>query len=105
MPNTPSLVQEGATVFAKGRHCSPDDGLLAQNIFHAVGPTCFEVSESWIDAITGISGSGPAYMYIIIGKYVYVILREIIFTNFLLKLISRKYSRSVVKMKSNVIMV
>ena len=70
MPNTPSLVQEGATVYAKGRNCSPNDGLLAQNIFHAVGPACFEVSESWIDAITGISGSGPAYMYIIIGKYV-----------------------------------
>ena len=68
MPNTPSLVQEGATVFAKNQNCSKNDAILAENIFQAVGPTCYEVSETWIDAITGISGSGPAYMYIIIGN-------------------------------------
>ena len=69
MPNTPSLVQEGVTVYSKGRNCTTNDGLLAEKIFEAVGPACYEVSESLIDASTGISGSGPAYMYIIIGKY------------------------------------
>ena len=69
MPNTPSLVQEGVTVYSKGRNCTPKDGLLAEKIFEAVGPACYEVPESLIDASTGISGSGPAYMYIIIGRY------------------------------------
>ena len=69
MPNTPSLVQEGATVYSKGKACQKEDGLLVENIFKAVGPSCHEVPESWIDSVTGISGSGPAYMYIIIGNY------------------------------------
>ena len=67
MPNTPSHVQEGATVFSKGQTCSNDDSDLIKKILSAVGPTCFEVPENLIDAVTGISGSGPAYMYIIIG--------------------------------------
>ena len=70
MPNTPSLVQEGATVFSKGQSCQSQDGELIKEIFKAVGPACSEVPETWIDAVTGISGSGPAYMYIIIGKIV-----------------------------------
>ena len=69
MPNTPSLVQEGVTVYSKGRNCTQNDGLLAEKIFEAVGPACYEVHESLIDASTGISGSGPAYMYIIIGNH------------------------------------
>jgi len=66
MPNTPSLVQEGATVYSKGKNCQLEDGLLVERIFKAVGPSCTEVPEAWIDSVTGISGSGPAYMYIII---------------------------------------
>ena len=68
MPNTPSLVQEGATVFSKGQNCSSHDSDVIKEILSAVGPTCFEVPEHLIDAVTGISGSGPAYMYIIIGN-------------------------------------
>ena len=68
MPNTPSLVQEGATVYSKGQNCQKEDGFLVEKIFRAVGPSCHEVPETWIDSVTGISGSGPAYMYIIIGK-------------------------------------
>ena len=68
MPNTPSLVQEGATVYSKGKNCQLEDGLLVERIFKAVGPSCTEVPEAWIDSVTGISGSGPAYMYIIIGN-------------------------------------
>ena len=70
MPNTPSLVQEGATVFSKGQNCSSHDSDVIKEILSAVGPTCFEVPEHLIDAVTGISGSGPAYMYIIIGNKV-----------------------------------
>lgn len=70
MPNTPSLVGEGATVYSKGQHCQAQDGKLLEELFQAVGPTCYEVPEAWIDAVTGISGSGPAYMYIIIGKLI-----------------------------------
>lgn len=66
MPNTPSLVQEGATVYSKGHNCKQEDGQIIEQIFKAVGPACIEVPEAWIDAVTGISGSGPAYMYIII---------------------------------------
>lgn len=66
MPNTPSLVQEGATVFSKCQNCSSRDSNVIKEILSAVGPTCFEVPENMIDAVTGISGSGPAYMYIII---------------------------------------
>jgi pyrroline-5-carboxylate reductase len=68
MPNTPSLVQEGATVYSLGKNCSiKHDGPLIETIFKAVGPACHLVEENWIDAVTGISGSGPAYMYMIIG--------------------------------------
>lgn len=66
MPNTPSLVQQGATVYAPGNFCNGDDGDVVERIFNAVGPKCYQVHESMIDAVTGISGSGPAYMYMII---------------------------------------
>ena len=66
MPNTPSLVQEGATVYTKGTNCRANDAKLVEQIFKATSPTCYEVPEGWIDAVTGISGSGPAYMFMII---------------------------------------
>ena len=72
MPNTPSLVQEGATVYAMSQNCSAENGNTVENLFRSVGPTCHRVPESLIDAVTGISGSGPAYMYMIIGT-VYVL--------------------------------
>jgi len=66
MPNTPCMVQEGAIVFSRSQGCDDSDSELIKLIFSAVGPNCYEVQESMIDAVTGISGSGPAYMYIII---------------------------------------
>jgi len=67
MPNTPSLVGEGATVYSLGDRCSPDtDGKIVSGLFSGVGQECHPVSEAMIDAVTGISGSGPAYMYLII---------------------------------------
>jgi len=65
MPNTPSLVGLGATALSGGEHATPDDLRLAQAIFDSVGITTV-VDESLLDAVTGLSGSGPAYIFLII---------------------------------------
>jgi pyrroline-5-carboxylate reductase len=65
MPNTPALVQAGATVIAAGQHASEEDMALGRSIFDAVGIT--EVlAESQLDAVTGLSGSGPAYVFVLL---------------------------------------
>lgn len=65
MPNTPALVGASATAYALGALATAEDGALAQKIFSAVG-VAFQVKESLLDAVTGLSGSGPAYVYLII---------------------------------------
>ena len=65
MPNTPSLVQEGVTAIASSKHVSKADLKIAHNIFEAVGLTV-NVEENQIDAVTGLSGSGPAYIFMLI---------------------------------------
>jgi pyrroline-5-carboxylate reductase len=65
MPNTPALVGLGMTAIAAGSHASGDDLALAQQLFSAVGK-CVTVEEKQINAVTAISGSGPAYVYTII---------------------------------------
>jgi pyrroline-5-carboxylate reductase len=60
MPNTPALVGVSATGYALGRFAQSADGQLAQQLFAAVG-LAFEVKENLLDAVTGLSGSGPAY--------------------------------------------
>jgi len=65
MPNTPALVGEGGTALCAGRFASHDDILKAKHVFEAVGIAC-EVSEAQMDAVTGLSGSGPAYVYTVI---------------------------------------
>lgn len=60
MPNTPALVGASATAFALGKAASPEDGVLAQELFSSVG-MAFCVKEALLDAVTGLSGSGPAY--------------------------------------------
>ena len=65
MPNTPTLVGAGASAFACGRGASRDDAALVQRLFAATGTVC-EVAEAQLDAVTGLSGSGPAYGFLII---------------------------------------
>ena len=67
MTNTPSMVGEGATAYALGQYCEKSDGALIESLFFGVGSECHPVQESLMDAVTGISGSGPAYMYLVIG--------------------------------------
>lgn len=65
MPNTPALIGEGMTALAGGTTATPEDMALARHIFDAVGRSTV-VKEELIDAVTGLSGSGPAYGFIII---------------------------------------
>jgi pyrroline-5-carboxylate reductase len=62
MPNTPALVGMGASAFALGKSATTADGELAKQLLSAVG-LAFQVKESLLDAVTGLSGSGPAYVY------------------------------------------
>ncbi len=65
MPNTPALIQVGATVLATGAHASERDMEMSRAIFDSVGIT--EVlGENQLDAVTGLSGSGPAYVFVIL---------------------------------------
>lgn len=65
MPNTPCLVGKGATALAPGEHATPEDLTLATALFDSVGITTV-LDESLLDAVTGLSGSGPAYIFLII---------------------------------------
>ena len=62
MPNTPALVGASASAFAPGKSALPADGELVQKLLASVGVS-FQVKESLLDAVTGLSGSGPAYVY------------------------------------------
>lgn len=62
MPNTPALIGAGATAVCSGRKASADDLDLARQIFALIG-TAVTVEEKLMDAVTGLSGSGPAYVF------------------------------------------
>lgn len=65
MPNLPALIGEGAAALAPGAFAVPADLELARRIFTAVG-IAVDVDESLMDAVTGLSGSGPGYAFLII---------------------------------------
>lgn len=62
MPNTPMLVGKGMSGIARGKHATDDDMILAERIFASAGKVV-RVEENLIDAITAVSGSGPAYVF------------------------------------------
>lgn len=63
MPNTPALVQAGATGLYANALVSPDQRNLAERILRAVGTTAWFEDEAQLDAVTAVSGSGPAYFF------------------------------------------
>jgi pyrroline-5-carboxylate reductase len=65
MPNTPAIVDAGATAIAAGTHATKDDLAITKRIFDSVGMTVV-LEEALLDAATGLSGSGPAYIFLII---------------------------------------
>jgi len=65
MPNTPALVLAGAAGIAKGEHATEEDLRIADAIFSAVGKAVV-VEEKYLDAVTGLSASGPAYVFLFI---------------------------------------
>jgi pyrroline-5-carboxylate reductase len=69
MPNTPALIGEGISAFALNNRCSPRDAELAAGIFGACGKVV-HVPEKFMNAVTGLSGSGPAYVYLFIESLI-----------------------------------
>ena len=65
MPNTPALVGASASAFAPGKSATAEDAQLALKLFASVG-VAYQVKESLLDAVTGLSGSGPAYAFLMI---------------------------------------
>ncbi len=66
MPNTPASVLAGITALYPGRNISPDDLQRAISIFECVGRTVVIKNEALMDAVTGLSGSGPAFVFLFI---------------------------------------
>ena len=65
MPNTPAIALAGATALSAGSHATAADVELARGLFEAVGNVAV-VDESLLDAVTGLAGSGPAYVMLVI---------------------------------------
>ncbi len=65
MPNTPALLGEGASAYCLSEHAWPSDEAIVRSCLESVG-RAFRVPESLLDAVTGLSGSGPAFVYVMI---------------------------------------
>jgi len=64
MPNTPAMVQSGATVLYANAHVSEEQRSIAESILRAVGVAIWIDNEALMDAVTALSGSGPAYFFL-----------------------------------------
>lgn len=69
MPNTPALVDEGMATISPGTHCTPDQLGVAEELLSATGRV-MQVPERQQDAVTAISGSGPAYLFFVVEAMV-----------------------------------
>lgn len=69
MPNTPILVGEGMVAIAAGQYATPDDLAQTRQLFEAAAAV-IEVNEDQIDAVTAVSGSGPAYFFFLVEQMV-----------------------------------
>jgi pyrroline-5-carboxylate reductase len=65
MPNTPCLVGQGACAFSLGEKATAADAAMTEKLLRAVG-MAWQVEEKLLDAVTGLSGSGPAFVYVMI---------------------------------------
>lgn len=63
MPNTPAAIAKGVTAFIGNNSCAPIDLAMAASLLETVGETVQLSNESQMDAVTGVSGSGPAYVF------------------------------------------
>jgi pyrroline-5-carboxylate reductase len=66
MPNTPALLGKGMSVLVRGRHATAADERLGLRLLRAVGQAVAVSDERLLDAVTGLSGSGPAYVYLFV---------------------------------------
>ena len=69
MPNIPVVVGEGAVGVCANRQAKPEQRKVVEEMFRAVGVVC-SVEEDMMDAVTGLSGSGPAYVYMVIEAFI-----------------------------------
>jgi pyrroline-5-carboxylate reductase len=65
MPNTPSLIRSGASAYALGTHATQEDADLVHTLLSSVG-LAIQVKEKMMNAVTGLSGSGPAYVFLMV---------------------------------------
>ncbi len=75
MPNTPAIVREGITGMAAGAYASPEDLNLAERVLSAVGPVT-RLEEHLLDAVTAVSGTGPAYAFLLAEALTEAAIRE-----------------------------
>jgi len=69
MPNMPALINEGMTGICKGQHATDEDLKTAEEILSAIGQTVI-VKEAMMDALTAVSGSGPAYVFLFVEQWI-----------------------------------
>jgi pyrroline-5-carboxylate reductase len=69
MPNTPMLVGEGIVAMARGKHASAGDAVAARKLFEAAAEV-IDVTEDKLDAVTAVSGSGPAYVFYLVEQMI-----------------------------------
>ncbi|MBC8122161.1 MAG: pyrroline-5-carboxylate reductase [Gemmatimonadaceae bacterium] len=69
MPNTPALIGAGITALSRSALVSPEQFIRARTLFEAVGEVV-EVSETLMDAVTGLSGSGPGYIAVMVEAFI-----------------------------------